>query len=103
MVPMGTKRTNIHRLKVLLYVFPLFAQGTATMNRRSFLTASAGALLGAASRARAQQRPPNIILILADDLGYGDLSCYGSKIQTPNIDRLAAEGVRFTDFYATSH
>jgi len=46
---------------------------------------------------------PNIILINADDLGYGDLSSYGSKaIKTPNIDRLADEGVRFTDFYASN-
>src|SRR5436190_14621556 len=44
---------------------------------------------------------PNIIFILADDLGYGELGCYGQKlIQTPNIDRLAAEGIRFTQFYA---
>lgn len=48
-------------------------------------------------------RPPNIILILADDLGYGDLGCYGQKqIHTPNLDRLAREGLRFTDFYAGS-
>ena len=47
-------------------------------------------------------RPPNIVLVFADDQGYGDLGCYGSKdIATPNIDRLAAEGVRFTDFYAS--
>ena len=46
---------------------------------------------------------PNIVLILADDLGYGDLGCYGqTRIKTPNIDKLAAEGVRFTDFYAGS-
>jgi arylsulfatase A-like enzyme len=46
---------------------------------------------------------PNIVLILADDLGYGDLGCYGQeRVQTPHIDRLAAEGVRFTDFYAGS-
>lgn len=46
---------------------------------------------------------PNIIFILADDLGYGDLGCYGQKkIQTPHIDRLAAEGIRFTQFYAGS-
>lgn len=44
---------------------------------------------------------PNIIFILADDLGYGDVGCYGQRqIQTPNIDRLAAEGTRFTDFYS---
>ena len=46
-------------------------------------------------------RKPNIIFILADDLGYGDLGCYGQKrIKTPNIDRLANQGVRFTQFYA---
>ncbi|MBI5692504.1 MAG: arylsulfatase [Verrucomicrobia bacterium] len=51
----------------------------------------------------AADRPPNVILIYADDLGYGDLSCYGAtKIQTPNIDRLAREGRRFTDAHATS-
>jgi len=46
---------------------------------------------------------PNIVMILTDDLGYGDLSCYGQKTwTTPNLDRMAAEGVRFTDFYTTS-
>jgi arylsulfatase A-like enzyme len=46
---------------------------------------------------------PNIIFIMADDLGYGDLGCYGQKqIQTPHLDRMADEGVRFTDFYAGS-
>jgi len=48
-------------------------------------------------------RRPNILLIVADDLGYGDLGCYGStKIRTPNLDRLASEGIRFTQFYAGS-
>ena len=48
-----------------------------------------------------QPEQPNIIYILADDLGYGDLGCYGQKIiQTPNIDRLAAEGIRFTRHYS---
>ena len=41
---------------------------------------------------------PNIIFILCDDLGYGDLGSYGSQIRTPNLDRMAAEGVRFTNF-----
>ena len=48
-------------------------------------------------------RKPSIIFILADDLGYGDLGCYGqTKIKTPNLDKLAAEGMRFTSFYAGS-
>jgi arylsulfatase A-like enzyme len=49
------------------------------------------------------QQRPNIIFVIADDFGYGDAGCYGQKrIQTPNIDRLAREGLRFTDFYAGS-
>ncbi|MGQ9730729.1 MAG: arylsulfatase [Candidatus Zipacnadales bacterium] len=49
------------------------------------------------------RRHPNIIFILADDLGYGDLGCYGQRvIQTPNLNRMAAEGIRFTDCYAGS-
>ena len=44
---------------------------------------------------------PNIVVVLADDLGYGDLGCYGSRaIATPHVDRLAREGVRMTDYYA---
>ena len=47
--------------------------------------------------------PPNIIILLADDLGYGDLSIYGSQsIETPNIDALAREGMRFSQFYSGS-
>ena len=65
----------------------------------------AGATLPASGAARdprstSSARKPNIILIMADDLGYGELGCYGQRfIQTPNIDRLAAEGMRFTQFY----
>lgn len=56
-----------------------------------------------AQEADSVARPPNIILIMADDLGYGDLSCQGSEVHlTPHIDRLAKEGTRFTDFYVTS-
>lgn len=56
-----------------------------------------------AQRAAEIPRPPNVVLILMDDLGYGDLSSYGAPdARTPNIDRLAREGVKFTDFYANA-
>ena len=68
--------------------------------------AAAGAALATmhtAVFAKTGKRPPNIIFIMADDLGYGDLGCYGQdKIQTPCIDRMAAEGMRFTQCYAGS-
>jgi arylsulfatase A len=66
------------------------------IHRRSFLASMASTL--AARLAAAPSKPPNIVFILCDDLGYGDLGCYGSKIPTPNLDRMAAAGVRFTNF-----
>jgi arylsulfatase A-like enzyme len=73
------------------------------MNRRQFLqtltAASTTALLGAKPSAS----KPNIVFLYADDLGYGDLGCYGAKsVSTPNIDAIAASGLRFTDAHATS-
>jgi arylsulfatase A-like enzyme len=61
-----------------------------------------GLLLGNIGTFAAQPpEKPNIVILLTDDLGYGDLSCYGAtKVQTPNVDRLAAEGMRFTQAYA---
>ncbi len=76
-----------------------------TSGRRSFLRASAGALsagffLPALAAARRRQ---NFVVIFADDLGYGDLSCYGHpSIRTPNLDRMAAEGMRFTQWYSAA-
>ena len=49
--------------------------------------------------AQAQQTPPNIVLILCDDMGYSDIGCYGGEIRTPNLDQLAADGLQFTQFY----
>jgi arylsulfatase A-like enzyme len=70
------------------------------MNRRSFLST-----LGAAAAQAQTAAPPNILFILADDLGYGDLGCYGQRhIPTPHIDKLAAGRIpRFTDAYAGWH
>jgi len=79
------------------------------MKRRTFLYAAcggaclaAGHVSGCAAGAdRPARRRPNIVLIAADDLGYGHLGCYGQeKIRTPHIDRMARGGMRFTDFYA---
>lgn len=77
-----------------------------TPDRRQFIT-TVGALLAAAGlRGRAQadvDKKPNIIFIMADDLGYAELGCYGQRqIRTPNLDAMAAEGMRFTQFYAGS-
>ena len=72
------------------------------MNYIKHIMAGSAALLGMAAYAQ-QQSKPNIIFILCDDMGYGDLACYGQPyISTPNIDRLASEGMRFTQAYAGS-
>jgi arylsulfatase A-like enzyme len=81
------------------------------ISRRRFLSLTAGgaaAMLsmagcGSELAANSSSKRPNIVFIMADDMGYGDLGCYGQKhIQTPNIDKLAGEGMRFTDCYAGS-
>ena len=63
---------------------------------------TAAGFLSAKARRAASQRRPNIVIIYADDMGYGDLSCYGSNISTPNIDQLAKEGMQFTHFYSAA-
>jgi arylsulfatase len=69
------------------------------MNRREFLGAAAA---GAAGLCAAPARRPNIILIMADDMGFSDIGCYGGEIATPNLDRLAHGGIRFTQFCNTA-
>src|SRR5438094_7341614 len=72
------------------------------MDRRDFIRVTAAGILTAGVAEASRQRRPNIVLIYADDLGYGDLGCYGSAISTPNIDQLSREGMRFTHFYSAS-
>lgn len=82
------------------------------MDRREFLRRSSLASVGAAAATTigpatvagcrtgpSSSRPPNIVVILVDDMGFSDVGCYGSEIDTPNVDRLAEEGMRFTQFY----
>ena len=72
------------------------------MNRFTLTLAAAVAVILAgcsSTKPASAKRPPNIVVIFCDDLGYGDLGSYGSKTPTPNLDRMAREGMRFTDFY----
>ena len=77
--------------------------------RRSFLQATALGFAACAlpagssyaKRIAASGKKPNILLIMADDMGYSDLGCYGGEIETPNLDTLASQGVRFTQHYST--
>ena len=76
--------------------------------RKTVVTAAIAALalasIGPASlRAATEPRKPNIVVILADDLGYADISAYGIKrINTPNLDSIGNQGIKFTDAYATA-
>ncbi|MBD3343741.1 MAG: sulfatase-like hydrolase/transferase, partial [Chitinivibrionales bacterium] len=80
----------------------------ASISRRTFLGHSAAGVAATAASihaipGRTAQDKPNIIYILCDDLGYGDLACYDHPdIQTPNLDQLALDGIRFTDCYAAA-
>src|SRR5580698_4969758 len=78
-------------------------------DRRDFLKMSAGAAAAsllscsdsafAAPHDHAADSRPNIILILADDMGFSDIGCFGSEVSTPNLDRLASRGMRISQFY----
>lgn len=78
---------------------PLLSLGIAGLGAAALPTSARAQ----AQAPRTEQDRPNVIVILADDLGFGDISCNGSRtIATPNIDRIAAEGIRFTNAHTTS-
>jgi arylsulfatase A-like enzyme len=87
-------RRPAHRVsRIALTLIVLAATGSAWAQTPAAVPAGQ-------ARQAPTNRPPNIVLVVADDLGYGDVGAYGSRsVRTPSIDRLAAEGVRFTDFY----
>src|SRR5438045_2429697 len=67
-----------------------------------FVSLSAAARADSAGAAGAAPAKPNVLIILADDMGYSDLGCYGGEIETPNLDGLAKDGLRFTQLYNTA-
>ena len=69
------------------------------MDRRNFLRHIAGAVGAAPFTLAAKDPRPNIVLMMADDMGFSDIGCYGSEIATPNLDQLGRNGLRFTQFY----
>src|SRR5215472_18514022 len=71
------------------------------VDRRQFLRSMGGAAASLAMPA-APLKKPNFLLILADDMGFSDAGCYGGDIDTPNLDRLAGHGLRFTQAYSTA-
>lgn len=99
----GSSRTGrCHVESITSTAVPRFPSPVSALHRSRTLLATALLLLASAAAADPAPRP-NIILIVADDLGYGELGSYGQQlIATPNLDRLAAEGVRFSQFYAGS-
>ena len=71
------------------------------MKNKNIMLLSSALMLAGTAMAQVENEKPNIIFILCDDMGYGDLGCYGQQyISTPNLDRMAAEGMRFTQAYA---
>lgn len=77
-------------------------KGSMNPSTLAYLVSSSLLLLGTSTLHATDKPPrPNIVVILVDDMGFGDIGCYGSEIPTPNLDKLAAKGLRFTQFYNT--
>jgi Sulfatase len=103
------EQMNRHILKNLNITLYLLTEGRKSMKNilAKFITRSSYFLILAliivefifSGCSNETSKKPNILIIMADDMGFSDLSCYGSEISTPNIDRLANEGMRFTNIY----
>ncbi len=102
MLPLSLPDRRNRARRPILQTFPMMRLQTMR-NAALLLSASLFLSMATVPLCHAADTPPNVVLIFADDLGYGDLGCYGAtKVQTPNIDRLAAEGRRFTDAHSVS-
>ena len=106
---MATPTYLFYSLWLLAYSSSATFVAAAATGAAAAVAAAAAAANKATKQQQQQQqqrdkntRPPNVILILAEDMGFGDLACYGHPYaRTPNLDRLAAEGTRFTRFYVS--
>src|SRR6266508_1869994 len=95
---------NLSGLQIPVTMARVRSEGRPGKGLRGKLAALSAVTLGLATLAAGAELPdrhppPNVVLILADDLGFSDLGCYGSEIETPNLDRLAAGGLRLSQFY----
>ena len=72
------------------------------MNRHAIASLAVSLFVAITSLAFAEAPRPNILVMMVDDMGYSDLGCYGSEIKTPHLDRLAQNGIRYTQMYNTS-
>jgi arylsulfatase A len=101
-----SQKLLIHQIKEYSMAENSRHSSSTMFGRREFIKTSSALVAMAAIESRfrwamaADERLPNIIFILCDDMGYGDIGCFGSKIPTPNIDSIAKEGVRFTHYSA---
>jgi len=89
--------SSVHSMRAHLLKLAFVAMGLLAP-----LTVYGGEPTPATTRRPLAKSRPNVVIILADDLGYSDLGCYGSEVATPHLDSLAAKGVRFTQFYNTA-
>ncbi len=94
----GCREENDEKMDELLHRRIITERWLIFMNTRSIWTVFL-VLLACVPRVSAAPQRPNILIILADDLGYSDIGCFGGEVRTPNLDGLAREGVRFTSFY----
>jgi arylsulfatase A-like enzyme len=93
-IPTLVRRLHSQRSRQLLHCFATFAWGVVIAAIAEYPQTTAFSAESASQ--------PNVVLILADDMGYSDIGCYGSEIETPHLDQLAAGGLRFTQFYNTA-
>lgn len=98
----GWKDRGAHSNLLMNQRFPLQTYSGRQFMKRYFAAALVYSLTLSLMQTSFAVDRPNVLVIMADDLGFSDLGCYGSSIETPNLDKLAANGLKFTQFYNAS-